>query len=256
MTRYSHITIGSLFSGIGGLDLGVEAALPGAHTLWQVEKDDYCRRVLAKHWPDAERFDDVTTVGKEELSCPTIVMGGWPCQDASVANTNGRGLEGEKTGLWWQFARILRDCLPRYVIAENVANINRRGLEKVIVSLAESGYMRCQWDIVSAAAVGAAHGRDRCFIIAVRDRGIPNPDCSGQQKQRRAIPAAAKYSPVERSRRWGTLPQVGRTTTGVRRRVDRLRCLGNAVCPPVAYVVGRKLAEIIDREEELDGIGA
>ena len=254
MKNYDHIAIASLFSGIGGLELGVSKALPGAETLWQVEKDAFARRVLAKHWPDAERFEDVSEVGGRELGGADVVMGGWPCQDASHANVGGRGLEGERTGLWWEFARIVREVRPRYVVAENVANINRRGLEKVLLSLAQIGYMRSEWDIISAASVGAAHGRDRCFIIAVRDRDIPYPDRARQQKQRGPVTAATKYSPSECSRRWSTLPQLGRTAAGFPGRVDRLRCLGNAVCPPVAYVVGKRLATIIDREEEADGL--
>lgn len=154
-------TIGSLFSGIGGLERGLEIAV-GARTVWQVEADPFCRRVLARHWPHAERFDDVRTV----RSLPTvgIMCGGFPCQDVSLAG-KGAGIDGERSGLWREFARIIGESRPRVVVIENVAALAGRGLNRVIGDLARLGYMG-SWNVVSAAAVGAPHLRRRIFIIA------------------------------------------------------------------------------------------
>jgi len=284
--RFSHITIGSLFSGIGGLDLGIEKALPGAETIFQIEQNEYCRKILAKHWPLADRrFTDVKDEQIEQhLPRPDVVVGGFPCTDISHANKDGRGLEGKASGLWWSMHRIIRSLRPRYVVAENVAVLNRRGIDKVIFSMAQSGYSRCIWDIISARAVGGSHGRDRMFLIFTADTdcnvlrqqpGRESPerwsgakvtprhgvagdatyaDGTGFEKQRGSFPTKEEYSPVECSRGWQTLSDVCGTTDGVPHRMDRLKALGNAVCPPVSYVVGLELAQIIKREEERDAV--
>ena len=156
-------TIGSLFSGIGGLELGLERAL-GARTIWQVESNEYARRVLAKHWPDARRYNDVREVGRHNLDAPDLICGGFPCQDISIAGKQA-GINGERSGLWYEFARIIRELRPRYVILENVSALRIRGLDRVLGDLAESGY-GCRWDCIPASAVGAPHQRDRIFIVA------------------------------------------------------------------------------------------
>src|SRR6187200_1732128 len=101
------MTIGSLFAGVGGLELGLEWAGLGP-TLWQVEQDKFCRAVLEKHWPQAERFDDVCTVGSANLAPVQLICGGFPCQDVSSAG-KGAGLAGERSGLWREFARVVRE---------------------------------------------------------------------------------------------------------------------------------------------------
>ena len=156
--------IGSLFSGIGGLELGLERAIPGAQVVWQVEKDLYARRVLAKHWPEARRYEDVQEVGAHNLGVVDLICGGFPCQDISGAGKRA-GLEGERSGLWFEFARIISEIQPRYVVLENVAALRSRGLDRVLGSLAESGY-DAVWDCIPAAAVGAPHLRDRLFCVA------------------------------------------------------------------------------------------
>ena len=156
------LTIGSLFSGIGGLELGLERAGLGP-VLWQVESDPYCRSILAHHWPDARRYEDVREVGAE-LAPVDIICGGFPCQDISTAG-KGAGLGGARSGLWWEFLRIVRMVGPRVVVAENVAALAARGLDQVLGGLAESGY-DATWDCIPAAAVGAPHRRDRLFVVA------------------------------------------------------------------------------------------
>lgn len=166
------LTIGSLFSGIGGLELGLEKAGLGP-VLWQVERDAFCRRVLAKHWPDTERFDDVRAVGASVLRRVDLICGGFPCQDISAAG-RGRGLAGARSGLWAQFARLVGEIGPRFVVVENVPMLRRRGLGTVLSDLSARGY-DATWDCIPAAAIGAHHRRDRLFMVAWRV-----PDANGE----------------------------------------------------------------------------
>lgn len=156
-------TIGSLFSGIGGLELGLELAGVG-HTVWQVECDPFCQQVLAKHWPKTERFDDVRNVGKHNLKYVDVICGGFPCQDISFAG-KGAGLAGERSGLWSEYLRIVGEIRPRFVVVENVAALRQRGLDVVLGNLAEAGYDAI-WFPLRASDVGAPHRRERLFILA------------------------------------------------------------------------------------------
>ena len=198
--------MGSLFSGIGGLELGLERA--GMRVVWQVEKDDYCRRVLAKHWPDIERFEDVKEVGAHNLKPVDLICGGFPCQDISYAG-KGAGLSGERSGLWYEFARIIREMGPRIVVVENVAALANRGLDAVLGTLADIGY-DAEWDCVSAADVGAPHLRKRMFIVAYNDRsGLPRPRLGESQGRRTDAHPGGRGTSVahpaeQRCRSWGT----------------------------------------------------
>ena len=160
------ITVGSLFSGIGGLELGLERA--GMEVVWQVEREPYALRVLEKHWPDVERFTDVRDVGRHNFKAVDLICGGFPCQDVSLAGKRA-GLEGERSTLWSEFARIIRELEPRWVLAENVPGLlssdSGRFFGNVLRDLAASGY-DAEWDCIPAAAVGAPHRRYRVFIVA------------------------------------------------------------------------------------------
>lgn len=162
----SHLTIGSLFSGIGGLELALESF--GHHTTWQVENDPYARAVLARHWPDVERFDDVRTVGAANLRPVDIICGGFPCQDISNAGQRA-GITGRRSGLWAHFARLIRELRPRYAFVENVAALTARGLGIVLGDLVELGF-DAEWECFRAADVGAPHLRNRLFILAHTQR--------------------------------------------------------------------------------------
>lgn len=111
------IRIGSLFSGIGGLELGLERGIPGASTAWQVEIDPFCLRVLAKHWPSATRMTDVRSVGAANLAPVDLICGGFPCQDVSSAGAR-KGLSGARSGLWYEYLRIVGELRPRIVVVE------------------------------------------------------------------------------------------------------------------------------------------
>ena len=159
------LTIGSLFSGIGGLDLGLHRAGLG-DVLWQVERDPFCRRILAAQWPEATRHDDVRRVGEAELDPVDVICGGFPCQDISTAGA-GAGIGGARSGLWTEYARIVRELRPRFVVIENVTALLVRGFGTVIGDLAALGY-DAWWDCIPAASVGAPHRRDRLYVVAWR----------------------------------------------------------------------------------------
>lgn len=169
------VTIGSLFSGIGGLDLGLEVALRDGgfdvETVFQCEADPWCRDVLARHWPSAVRYDDVRHVGAD-VRRVDVLCGGFPCQDVS-ASGKGAGLAGERSGLWREFARIIRTIRPFIVVVENVATLAARGLGEVLGNLSEAGY-DAQWFTLRAHDVGAPHLRERLFIVAW-DRALADP---------------------------------------------------------------------------------
>ena len=239
--------IGSLFSGIGGLELGLERSIPGAHTVFQVEQDPYARAVLAKHWPNVKRYEDVKQVGAHNLPACDLLCGGSPCQDISTAG-KGAGLDGARSGLWTEYARIIRELRPRFVVVENVAALRFRGLGRVLGDLAACGYDAI-WDCIPAASVGAPHRRDRIFLVAYANGGRLQK-CSGQKPIAPSHVAPVTngctqpVAEISESAWWAVEPELGRVADGVPRRVDRLRCLGNAVVPQVAEVVGRVVLQL------------
>lgn len=233
--RPAAMNVLSLFSGIGGLDLGLERA--GMNTVGQVELDPYCRRVLAKHWPEAPRHDDVRTAAAWWLSEPRprvdAVVGGFPCQDISNAHTNGAraALAGARSGLWDHFCGVVATVRPRWVIAENVAAWER-WVPGVRGDLHELGYASVPVQ-VSAGSLGAPHKRPRVLVVAHAD---------GEGEPLRAIHAeVAGLCPVPRGSGYWREPFAGsvRVADGVPAGMGRHRALGNAVVPQVAEYVGR-----------------
>jgi len=279
------LTIGSLFAGIGGLELGLERAL-GAEVVWQVEREPFCLRVLEKHWPNAMRFDDVETA--ENLPYVDVICGGFPCQDISAAG-KGAGLDGARSGLWREFRRIVEEVRPFAVVVENVPALRTRGLARVVADLDALGYVG-EWGVVSAASVGAPHLRRRLFIIAVlADADVQHEHLPSAQRARVSEPARTRRrrvaSDADSSGRkkhhpsavtdesgltswrasslvpWcGWLPAsaVRRVGDGIPAGMDRprrrrpandkhrLKALGNAVVPQVAEVVGARLLSLLD----------
>jgi DNA (cytosine-5)-methyltransferase 1 len=158
-----------LFSGLGAFSLGLQRA--GFRTVAFIEIDPFCRRVLAKHWPGVPQYHDVRTLTADRLHAdgiwPDVICGGFPCQDISVAG-QGAGIGGERSGLWSEFARLIGEIRPRYVIVENVAALVVRGLDRVLGDLAACGY-DAEWRIISAADMGAPHRRERIWIVAYPD---------------------------------------------------------------------------------------
>lgn len=224
--------IGSLFSGIGGLELGLEQAGAG-EIAWQVERDPYCRRVLARHWPAAERHQDVTEVDFGQLEPVDVICGGFPCQDVSIAG-DGAGLAGARSGLWREMVRAIRLVGPQHVIVENVAALLDRGMGAVLGDLAESRY-DAEWDCLPAGAFGAPHFRDRLFVLAHAQGERLEAD--GDQPVR----APAEVPRPARDPWWEAEPGLPRVADGVPGRMEFTRALGNAVSPVVARHVGRWL---------------
>jgi hypothetical protein len=142
------LSVGGLFSGIGGLELGLERA--GMRVLWHCEQDPFCRAVLKRHWPDNPCFPDVREVRGAEVPRVDLLCGGFPCQDVSAAGRRA-GILGERSGLWAEFARLVRELRPRYVLVENVPGLLVRGLGDVLGDLADDGY-DAEWDGIPAAA--------------------------------------------------------------------------------------------------------
>ena len=153
-----------LFAGIGGFSLGLERT-GGFETIGFCEVDKKAQAVLKKHWPEVPIYDDVTKLTKDDIhGTVDVITGGFPCQDISLAG-KGAGLEGERSGLWWEFHRLIKELQPKWVIAENVSALRSRGLDQVLRSLSEIGY-DAEWHCIPASAVGAPHQRDRIWIVA------------------------------------------------------------------------------------------
>jgi DNA (cytosine-5)-methyltransferase 1 len=236
-----RMTFGSLFAGIGGLDLGLERA--GLTCRWQVEIDDYCQRVLTKHWPDVLKFRDVREVGAHNLEPVDVICGGFPCQDVSTAGRGAGIAEGTRSGLWRQFARIISELQPKFVLIENVPGLRTKGLDIVLQDLADADY-DAEGHPVTASAFGLDHKRERLFIVAYpAGVGCEEPRFDWTHPDDRKTLQSWEANHVVDALRRGTLPYLCREDHGVSGRVDRLRGLGNAVVPQAAEWVGRRLLD-------------
>lgn len=198
----------SLFSGIGGMDLGLERA--GFEIVAQCEREPFCRAVLAKHWPGVPCFDDVRTIDPDAVGQVDCVCGGFPCQDVSVAG-KGAGVDaGERSGLWREMFRVIDALRPRWVIAENVPALRTRGADRVLGDLEEIGY--ASWPIVVGAShVGAPHKRHRVFIVAYAEgRGRSDAPRADARELREAADASQGRTVQPGGRR----PVVGHAAGG------------------------------------------
>ncbi len=162
------LTVGSLFSGIGGIDLGLERT-GEFKTIWFSEVDDYASAVLKKHWSNVPNYGDIKTIPWRKIRKPDVLCGGFPCQDVSIAGKGAGIKEGTRSGLWKEFAKAIRILRPRYALIENVPMLANRGLDIVLSDLAQIGY-DAEWNIISASSVGAPHKRERLFIITYPNR--------------------------------------------------------------------------------------
>lgn len=258
------LTFGSLFTGIGGLDLGFERA--GMRCLWQSEVNPYCIEILKKNWPSVLQLGDIGT-----LRFPPyvdLICGGFPCQPYSQAGR--REGEKDKRNLWPSMFRVIREVKPRWVVGENVPGLlNFAYFKKICCDLEGEGYEVLPLEF-PAAAVGAPHIRYRLFIMAhtystgreeqrgafsvsaahfASERGsdvIPYPNCNNKQRGSSAVQVGGtrSTSKIEKNgyaygTQWEIEPSVGRVADGIPHRVDRLKALGNAVVPQVAEWIGR-----------------
>ena len=265
------MTVGSLFSGVGGLDLGLEWA--GFETKWFCEIEQFPQQVLKNHWPGVPVYDDVKKIKADAVVPVDVIAGGFPCQDISWAGV-GRGInydlseqEGTRSGLWWEMWRVIRDLRPRYVIAENVPALTHRGLDIVLGSLAQIGY-DAEWQTISAASVGAPHIRERVFIVAypcgirshepISGYGHSEVEWAGSGfgcENRIFDKVGRKNTEFGSPDFWPSgewdahlatdacISDMGRKPHGIPDSLDtyghRTKGLGNAVVPQVGYLVGR-----------------
>ena len=250
-----------LFSGIGGFSLGLRMA-GGFETVQFVEIEPYCQKVLAKNFPGVPIHGDVRTFQGERGSAD-VICGGFPCQDISSAG-HKVGISGKRSGLWSEYARIIGEVRPCYVLVENVSALLSRGLGDVLGDLAALGY-DAEWHCIPASSLGAPHRRDRVWIVA-----HPN----GYGEPRESVDAKASRMPpdVPDAELW--LGPLGRHMAGIGRqresiawngwdgepedrsdflgmddgipgRMDRLRGLGNAVVPQVVAEIGKAIRAAI-----------
>jgi DNA (cytosine-5)-methyltransferase 1 len=246
------------------------------HVSWQCESDEFCRAVLAKHWPNVPCYRDVATLTGAQTAPVDILCGGFPCQDISVLWT-GEGLDGTRSGLWREFLRLIGEIRPRYVIVENVPALLARGLGRLLGDLAEIGY-DAEWDCLPAAAFGAPHLRNRIWIVAYpsstrrrqntrgsssdettherrpsehdhvslgdgaggRAKNVADPDAQRWERWARNIRQEWR-SEFADSSRWPAEPDVGRVANGVPARMDRLASLGNSLIPAIAEAIGKRI---------------
>ena len=224
----------SLFSGIGGLDLAAEWA--GFTTVGQCEWADYQAKVLEKHWPDVPRWRDIRTLTKESfydrtgLRTVDVISGGFPCQPFSVAGKQ-KGKEDDRF-LWPEMLRVITEIKPRCVVGENVPGILRIAAADVVKDLERAGY-QCVVFMFEAAAVGAPHRRGRVAFVA-DSKGVLLQGCEVGSREEQS----------GRSGWWAAEPDVGRVAHGIPARVDRLKCLGNAVVPQAFFPIFQAIAEV------------
>lgn len=257
------ITFGSLFSGIGGMDLGLERA--GMKCKWQVEINKYCLNVLSQHWPDVPKHKDIKKCGVSNLETVDLICGGFPCQDISTAG-KGIGIHGSRSGLWKEMFRIIRELRPRYVIVENVPALLGRGIDVVLGDLASCGY-DAEWKVLHATWFGIPQKRPRLFIVtyptSICEQKIFYKDPIYVEGNTKGVDAKSR-KPTDiddKDNREGSLPLLGDSiwTTipygersgnddGIPNRMDRLKALGNACVPQVVEWIGRRIMETIEND--------
>jgi len=252
----------ALFAGVGGGILGGQ--LLGWRTVCAVEVDPFARGILLRRqrdgalpvfpvWDDVRTFDGLPWRGRV-----AVVSGGFPCQDISAAG-KGAGIDGARSGLWREMARVVRDVRPRWVFVENSPMLTVRGLGRVLGDLAAMGF-NARWGVLGARHAGAPHRRDRIWIRAEHGDANRNGEPAGARYAREAprvsgVAADADSnehkSNAQKIRRqgpeglrpdwWTTEPRLGRVADGVADRVDRLRAIGNGQVPAVAALAWEAL---------------
>ena len=241
--RNDKLSVLDLFSGIGGFSLGLERT-GGFETVAFCEIEEFPRKVLAKHWPDVPCYRDVRELTAAKLAADGIavdvICGGFPCQDLSEAGERA-GIDGERSGLWTDFARLIGDIRPRYALVENVPELliggNGAWFNRVISDLAALGY-DAVWNCISAAHLGACHIRDRLWVAAV----LPDAPCE-RFEQRWREQFSQSRAPAGDVHQWSSEPEPPRVADGVSNRMVRVRATGNAVVPQIPELIGRAILD-------------
>lgn len=227
----SRLTHGSLFSGIEGFGLG--AALAGIKTLWSCESEEYQAGIIKKNFgKDHEINRDIRTYKNPPFV--DVISGGFPCQDTSIAG-KGVGITGERSGLWTEMHRIIREVRPKYVIIENSPVLLRRGFEHVLCGLSEIGY-NAEWQCLSGTDFGIQQGRKRLYCIAYSESVNNQRSRSESLFRQPYLPGQpGGVYPGWRDRQSISAPKFSGVPNGVPDRVDRTECAGNAVQPIIAH---------------------
>lgn len=230
------------FSGIGGLSKALE---PWVETVAYCERDPYAQGVLLSRMLEgaldaAPIWDDVSTLRGSMLPRIDIIFGGFPCQDISVAG-DGAGLEGKRSGLFFEVVRLVEETKATFVFLENVPAIRARGLDVVVEELAKLGY-DCRWTTLSAQEVGAPHLRERWFLLAAHPERLKLRFEQGRSRGADWAGEAFAYEPCEATWRQAQ-PEFCRAHDGLQAELDsrRLRCLGNACVPLQAQEAFKEL---------------
>ena len=227
-----------LFSGIGMFSLGLERA--GFKTVGFCERDPFCQEVLKTHWPDVPIHPEIKSLDSSSLKGVEVLCGGFLCQDISSVR-QGEGLQGRRSGLWFEYLRLIREVRPKYAIIENVAALRSRGLAIILKNLWEVGY-NAQWSIIPARALGFPHQRDRIWIIAYPSgQGSQRPFLL--EKLQKSIKNAPRPAPLWRSIK----PGICRSDYGRASRLDkkihklRIKSLGNSLVPQIVTAIGEAI---------------
>lgn len=250
-----------LFSGIGGFSLGLHRAGP-FNTVAMCDNNPDRRADLNRLFPGVKVYDDVVTCSAARLAADGIsridvICGGFPCQDISVAKPNAKGLAGARSGLWFEYARLIEEIRPRLVIVENSPRLRHLGLGAILRFFASLGYS-CWWDGIPARAVGAYHQRDRLFIVAHSD-GARLAFWQGFRRHLGEELATIKRNIDGARERGADQPGMGGTVYDVPATLDRsgkiskrdraiwksrIHGLGNAVVPPILEAIGRSIISV------------
>ncbi len=238
----------SLFAGIGGFDLGLERT-GGFETVAFCEIDARARRVLAKHWPEVPIYDDVRSLDAARLADDGIavdaIVGGFPCQDISTHGLRA-GLGGERSGLWFEMARLIGELRPSFVIVENVAELLANGFSDVLGSLASLGY-DAEWDCIPAGTIGAPHLRDRVWVVAHPSEKPGLHESNAWESAKRLLdePTYWQANPWHPSD-----AALCGVDDGPAQRVDRTEECGNAVVPQIPELIGNAILASLAAQEQ------
>jgi len=232
-----------LFSGLGGFALGAYWAGWRFDEYYFSEVDEYAIKVYRQRFPDAEALGDITAIDTGDLpKGDWVITGGFPCQDISNAGKR-KGIQGSRSGLWFEMWRIIRDLRPRWVIAENVGAITFRGLAVVLNSLAQIGY-DAEWTDIRASDMGAPHRRERIWIVAYPY----SKNIQRRFKQSRSYREQIRTMALPKT--WQTNESIlspsalCRTSDGIPHRVERTKCLGNSIVPQIAELLFNQIKEV------------
>lgn len=235
-----------LFSGIGGMSIALSKWVkPIAYC----EINPYCQGMLLSRMadeslPNCPIWDDIETLdGNIFTGAIDIIYGGFPCQDISIAG-NGKGLDGERSGLFFEIMRLAKEIKPTFIFLENVPATTTRGGVRIVREITKMGY-DCRWCVISAASIGALHKRERWFLLAYSMRQGLQIGKEERQNKIEKISTLRSNSDKESIGLWqASLSDIPRTADGIPRQLDRIKALGNAVVPKQAKEAFKILMEI------------